>query len=184
MFRNYFRLECIPFPLVCSVSERIFLSLDFWEPSFCTPDFRGSRHFRGFRDFRQSSTLAVQMGGVLPHKGEAYCSTNGRCTVGFPCLQGLEARKAQRYKWGAYLLPYKFEVYCSTLSETSRRWGFWNGGSFFTYSWSVFYLQLSFFAYSPLRCFLYTLSHCKQRSSIVSRKARAVSKKAQKHNCK
>ena len=33
----------------------------------------------------------------------------------------------------------------------------------------LFYLQSwSFFAYSPLRCFLDTLSHCKQRSSIVS----------------
>ena len=39
---------------------------------------------------------------VLPYKWEAYCRTNGRCTVGFPFLQGLEARKVQRYKWGAY----------------------------------------------------------------------------------
>ena len=36
---------------------------------------------------------------VLPYKSEAYCSTDGRCTVGFPFLQSLEARKAQRYKW-------------------------------------------------------------------------------------
>ena len=42
------------------------------------------------------------MGGVLPYKWEPYCNTNGRCTVGFPFLQGLEARKVQRYKWGAY----------------------------------------------------------------------------------
>ena len=42
------------------------------------------------------------MRGVLPYKWEAYCSTNGKCTVGFPFLQGLEARKVQRYKWGAY----------------------------------------------------------------------------------
>ena len=42
------------------------------------------------------------MGGVLPYKWEAYCSTNGRCTVGFPYLQGLEARKVQQCKWGAY----------------------------------------------------------------------------------
>ena len=33
-----------------------------------------------------------------------------------------------------------------------------------------FCLQLSFFAYSPLRCFLDTLSHCKQRISTVSKK--------------
>ena len=31
------------------------------------------------------------MGGVLPYKWEVYCSTNGRCTVGFPFLQGLDA---------------------------------------------------------------------------------------------
>ena len=42
------------------------------------------------------------MGGVLPYKWEVYCSTNGRCTAGFPFLQGLEDRKVQRYKWGAY----------------------------------------------------------------------------------
>ena len=52
-------------------------------------------------------------------------------------------------------------------------------------------LELRFFAYSPLRCFLDAHSHCKQRSStvskkapIVSKKARIVSKKAPKHNCK
>ena len=55
---------------------------------------------------------------VLPYKLEAYCSTNGRCTVGFPFLQGLEAREVQRYKWGG-VLPYKLEVFCSTFSETS-----------------------------------------------------------------
>ena len=32
---------------------------------------------------------------VLPYKWEAYCRTNGRCTVGFPFLQGLQARKVQ-----------------------------------------------------------------------------------------
>ena len=42
------------------------------------------------------------MGGILPYKWEAYCSINGRCAVGFPFLQGLEARKVQRYKWGTY----------------------------------------------------------------------------------
>ena len=30
---------------------------------------------------------------------------------------------------------------------------------------------MSFFAYSPLRCFLDTISHCEQKSSIVSKKA-------------
>ena len=49
-----------------------------------------------------SKSTAVQMGGVLPYKWEASCSTNGRCTVGFPFLRSLEARKVRRYKWGAY----------------------------------------------------------------------------------
>ena len=49
-----------------------------------------------------SKSTAVQMGGVLPYKWEAYCSTNGRRIAGFPFLRSLEARKAQRYKWGAY----------------------------------------------------------------------------------
>ena len=48
-----------------------------------------------------SKSTAVQMGGVLPYKWEAYCSTNGRCIAGFPFLRSLEARKARRYKWGA-----------------------------------------------------------------------------------
>ena len=49
-----------------------------------------------------SQSTAVQMGGVLSCRWEVHCSTNGRCTVGFPFLQGLEATKVQRYKWGAY----------------------------------------------------------------------------------
>ena len=35
-------------------------------------------------------------GNFVPqYKWEAYCRTNGRCTVGFPFLQGLEARKVE-----------------------------------------------------------------------------------------
>ena len=49
-----------------------------------------------------SKSTAVQMGGVLPYKWEAYCSTNGRRIAGFPFLRSLEARKARRYKWGEY----------------------------------------------------------------------------------
>ena len=49
-----------------------------------------------------SKSTAVQMGGVLPYKWEAYCSTNGRRIAGFPFLRSLEARKVRRYKWGAY----------------------------------------------------------------------------------
>ena len=49
-----------------------------------------------------SKSTAVQMGGVLPYKWEAYCSTNGRRIAGFPFLRSPEARKVRRYKWGAY----------------------------------------------------------------------------------
>ena len=49
-----------------------------------------------------SKSTAVQMGGVLPYKWEAYCSTNRRRIAGFPFLRSLEARKVQHYKWGAY----------------------------------------------------------------------------------
>ena len=42
------------------------------------------------------------MGGVLQHKWEAYCSTNGRRIAGFPFPRSLEARKVGRCKWGAY----------------------------------------------------------------------------------
>ena len=49
-----------------------------------------------------SKSTAVQMGGVLPYKWEAYCSTNGRRIAGSPFLRSLEARKVRRYEWGAY----------------------------------------------------------------------------------
>ena len=68
-------------------------------------------------------STAVQMGGVLPYKWEAYCRTNGRCIVAFPFLQGAEARKAHQYKWGG-VLPYKLEVCCSTFFVASRVWDF------------------------------------------------------------
>ena len=55
---------------------------------------------------------------------------------------------------------------------------FFYGGSFFTCSWSFFCLQLSFFAYSPLRPLLDALSHCKQKAPTVSKKAKTVSKNA------
>ena len=64
-------------------------------------------------------------------------------------------------------------------------------GKFFYLQFELFRLQLSFFAHSPLRCFLRHTSHCNQRSSTVSKEARTVSEKAQaaskkapKHNCR
>ena len=55
------------------------------------------------------------MGGELQYKWEVI--------VGFPFIEGLEAKKVQRYKWGG-VLPYKLEVYRSTFLGTSRGWGF------------------------------------------------------------
>ena len=45
-------------------------------------------------------------------------------------------------------------------AETSEKWG-----KLFYLQLELFCLQLSFFAYSPLRPLLDTLSHCKQKSS-------------------
>ena len=42
---------------------------------------------------------------------------------------------------------------------------YWKGGSSLTYSWSLFCLQSSFFAYSLLRPLLDAFFHCKQESS-------------------
>ena len=52
-----------------------------------------------------------------------------------------------------------------------------DGGKLFYWQLELFCLQLSFFAYSPLRPFLEALSHCKQKAPTVSnKKAKAVSK--------
>ena len=49
-----------------------------------------------------SKSAAVQLGGILPYKWEAYCSTNGRRIAGFAFLRSFEARKIRRHKWGVY----------------------------------------------------------------------------------
>ena len=67
---------------------------------------------------------AVQMRGVLPYKWEAYCSTNERCTVGLHSLEGLEARKAQRYNGGHTAL--QIGGVLQYFLETSRGCGFWS----------------------------------------------------------
>ena len=80
--------------------------------NFCCFARRKSPEFRKITQKRSgdpkpqyfSKSTAVQMGGVLPYKWEAYCSTNGKRIAGFPFLRirSLEARKVRRYKWGAY----------------------------------------------------------------------------------
>ena len=49
------------------------------------------------------------------------------------------------------------------------------GGSFLQLE--LFYLQLSFFAYSPLRRLLDAPSHCKQKAAIGGKKPNIVSEK-------
>ena len=70
----------------------------------------------------------------------------------------------------------------NSAEQTSMRtkW-FKHRGKFFTYSWS-FLLQLSFFAYSPLRHLLDALSHCKQKSSNCKQKSQNCKQKSS--NCK
>ena len=51
-------------------------------------------------------------------------------------------------------------------------------GKLFYLQLELFCLQLSSFAYSPLRPLLDALSHCKQKAPTVSKEAKTVSKKA------
>ena len=47
-------------------------------------------------------STAVQMGGVLPYKWEAYCSTNGRCIVDFPFFKAWKPGMSRIQLGGAY----------------------------------------------------------------------------------
>ena len=55
-------------------------------------------------------------------------------------------------------------------------------GGAYTLTAAAFRLQLSFFAYSLLRCLLDTLSHCKQKAPLVSQKSSNCKQK--RSNCK
>ena len=62
----------------------------------------------------------VQMGGVLRYKWDS-----GRCVAAFLFLQGLEASKAQCYKWGAYCGT-NWRCTASTFQTSCKGWGFMN----------------------------------------------------------
>ena len=98
------------------------------------------------------------------------------CITAFTCNHaGLahNGKRAERQKWeNAQNWIGNEETWPKTPEQKEK------GGSFFTYSWSFFCLQLSFFAYSPLRSLLDALSHSKQKAPTVSRKAKTVSNKA------
>ena len=68
-------------------------------------------------------------------------------------------------------------VFPKSLSFWDLRTTLFMGGKLFYLQLELFHLQLSFFAYSPLRRFLDTFSHLKLLS-IVSKEAPIVSKKA------
>ena len=60
----------------------------------------------------------------MPYKWEAYCSTNGRRTSGFPFLRSLKARKVRRYKWGAGRTAVQIGDVLPYFLDKCRGWGF------------------------------------------------------------
>ena len=60
---------------------------------------------------------AVQMGGVLQYKWEAYC--------GVSLSSKLRSQESTAIQMGG-VLPYKLEVYCRTFQTSCRGWGFRN----------------------------------------------------------
>ena len=78
--------------------------------------------------------------------------------------------------------------FCLQFEASRLQWSFFltvDNFSFFTYSWSLFAYSFSFstyswsfFAYSGKVRLIRALTHCKQRSLTVSKKALTVNKKA------
>ena len=64
-----------------------------------------------------SKSTAIQMGGALQYKWEAYCR--------FPFLQSLAATKVRRYKWGAYCCT-NWRCIAVLFRQSCRGWGFRN----------------------------------------------------------
>ena len=73
------------------------------------------------QDFPQST--AMQMGGVLQYKWEAYCDTNGRSTDNISLSLQPRGTKSIAIQIGG-VLQYKWEVYCDTYLRSSGGWGF------------------------------------------------------------
>ena len=88
--------------LSCRISYASLSPEATWPEGFFSFASQLSETFRWPQPPVLLQKYCVQMGGVLPYNWEAYCSTNGRRTAGFPFLRSLEARKVRRYKWGAY----------------------------------------------------------------------------------
>ena len=82
---------------------------------------------RNHQDFPKST--AIQMGGVLQYKWEAYCDTNGRSTDSIPLSSELRVTRSTPIQIGG-VLQYKLEVYCDTFLRSSGGWGFWHSSDF------------------------------------------------------
>ena len=73
------------------------------------------------QDFPKST--AIQMGGVLRYKWEAYCDTNGRSTDSISLSSKRRGTKSTAVQIGG-VLQYKWEAYCDTFLRSSGGWGF------------------------------------------------------------
>ena len=73
------------------------------------------------QDFPKS--IAIQMGGVLQYKWEAYCDTNGRSTDSISLSSERRGTRSTAVQIGG-VLQYKWEVYCDTFLRSSGGWGF------------------------------------------------------------
>ena len=73
------------------------------------------------QDFPKST--AIQMGGVLQYKLEAYCDTNGRTTDSISLSLERMGTKSTAVQIGG-VLQYKWEAYCDTFLRSSGGWSF------------------------------------------------------------
>ena len=73
------------------------------------------------QDFPKST--AIQMGGVLRYKWEAYCVTNRRSTDSISLSSERRGTESAAIQIGG-VLQYKLEVYCDTFLRSSGGWGF------------------------------------------------------------
>ena len=100
-------------------------------PLFCYALFKLGDHSgdHNHQDFPKST--AVQMGGVLQYKWEAYCNTNGGSTDSISLSSERRGTKSTAVQIGG-VLQYKWEAYCDTFSRSGggsensvlTKWGF------------------------------------------------------------
>ena len=113
---------CVCFLLQCSSILRVVLSLGraafHWFLLVC----RFSGTFRNPQPPARHKSNAGTNGRRTAVQMEAYCGTSGMCIAAFPFLQGLEASKAQRYKWGAYCGT-NWRCTASTFQTSCTGWG-------------------------------------------------------------